>query len=142
LPKGKPWKVKEELLLKTLINQGERMEVIAAKMGKTTNSVYLKAKRMGLKEEVTKCGSPSSSIELELPPELPSIETALKILAAALETAKQPNLNRTEILKLNAVVNLVRTYQSLLAEYIDYRGIERKLLEMEAKYAQLVKKTS
>jgi len=142
LPKGKPWKVKEELLLKTLINQGERMEVIAAKMGKTTNSVYLKAKRMGLKEEVTKCGAPSSSIELELPPELPSIETALKILAAALQTAKQPNLNRTEILKLNAVVNLVRTYQALLAEYIDYRGIERKLLDMEAKYAQLVKETS
>jgi hypothetical protein len=138
LPKGKPWKVKEELLLKQLLNQGERMDVIAAKMGKTKNSVYLKAKRMGLQEEVTKHGAASSSNELKLPPELPSIETALKILAAALQTAKQPDLTRTEILKLNAVVNLVRTYQALLAEYIDYRGIERKLLDMEAKYAQLV----
>jgi hypothetical protein len=85
MPKGKPWKVKEELLLKQLINSGERIEVIAAKMGKTKNSVYLKAKRMGLKEEVTKHGTSSSSTELELPPELPSIETALKILAAALQ---------------------------------------------------------
>jgi hypothetical protein len=137
LPKGKPWKIKEELHLKKLINQGEKMDVIATKMGKTKNSVYLKAKRMGLQEEVTKHRSTSSSNELELPPELPSIETALKLLAAALQTAKQPNLTRTEILKLNAVVNLVRTYQALLAEYIDYRGIERKLLDMEAKYARL-----
>jgi hypothetical protein len=142
MPKGKPWKVKEELLLKQLINSGERIEVIAAKMGKTKNSVYLKAKRMGLKEEVTKHGTSSSSTELELPPELPSIETALKILAAALQTAKQPDLTRTEIQKLNAVVNLVRTYQELLAEYIDYRGIERKLLDMEAKYAQLAQEKS
>lgn len=142
MPKGKPWKVKEELLLKQLIQSGERMDVIAAKMGKTKNSVYLKAKRMGLKEEVTKHRITSSSTELELPPELPSIETALKILAAALETAKQPNLTRTEILKLNAVVNLVRTYQALLAEYIDYREIERKLLDMGAKYEQLVQEKS
>ena len=118
------------------------MDVIAAKMGKTKNSVYLKARRMGLEEEVTKHGAASSSTELELPPELPSIETALKILAAALETAKQPDLSRTEIQKLNAVVNLVRTYQELLAEYMDYRGIERKLLDMEAKYAQLAQEKS
>jgi hypothetical protein len=142
MPKGKPWKVKEELRLKQLLNSGEKMDVIAAKMGKTKNSVYLKAKRMGLQEEVTKHRITSSSTELELPPELPSIETALKILAAALKTAKQPDLTRTEILKLNAVVNLVRTYQELLAEYMDYRGIERKLLDLEAKYAQLATQKS
>jgi hypothetical protein len=137
VPKGKPWKVKEELLLKQLINSGERMDVIAAKMGKSKNAVYLKARRLGLKEEVTKHGISSSSNEIELPPELPSVETALKILAGALEKAKQPNLTRTEIQRLNAIVNLVHTYQDLLAEYIDYRGIERKLVDLEAKYARL-----
>ncbi len=53
---------------------------------------------------------------------------------------KQPNLSRTEVQRLNALVNLVHTYQDLLADYIDYWGIERKLLEMETKYARLVER--
>jgi len=139
MPKGKPWTVKEELLLKQLFDSGERLDVIAAKMGKSKQAVYLKARRLGLKEEVTKHGASSSSYEIELPAELPSVETALKILAGALQKAKQPNLTRTEIQRLNAIVNLVHTYQDLLADYIDYRGIERKLVDLEAKYARLVK---
>jgi hypothetical protein len=78
MPKGKPWKVKEELHLKKLINQGEKMDVIASKMGKTKNSVYLKAKRMGLQEEVTKHRITSSSNEQKLPLKLSTKKQPLK----------------------------------------------------------------
>lgn len=140
MAKGKPWTVKEESLLKQHLDSGKSLDVIAAKMGKSKQAVYLKARRLGLKEEVSKHGASSSSNEIELPAELPSVETALKVLAGALEKAKQPNLNRTEIQRLNAIVNLVHTYQDLLADYIDYRVIERKLVELEAKYARLVER--
>jgi len=42
--------------------------------------MYLKARRVGLKEEVTKHGASSSSNEIKLPAELPIVETALKVL--------------------------------------------------------------
>ena len=67
MPKGKPWTVKEESSLKQLLDSGERLDVIAAKMGKSKQAVYLKARRLGLKEEVTKHGASSSSNEIELP---------------------------------------------------------------------------
>jgi len=38
------------------------------------------------------------------------------------------------------VATLARTYKELLADYIGYRQIEAKLVELEAKYAKLAEK--
>jgi len=140
MPKGKPWTKEQEAMLKQMVEQGAAMETVAAKLGKSKQAIYLKARRLGLKEEVSKPAKFTSSSEIPLPAELPSVEEALKILAGALETAKQPDLTRTEVQRLNAIVNIVRTYKELLADYIDYRGIEHKLVELEAKYAKLAQK--
>ena len=102
--------------------------------------------RLGLKQVEHKQSALACSTTSEhtppqpLPTELPSVEEALKILAQALKLANNPNLNPTEIKRLHAVAKLAKTYKELLADYIDYRSIEAKLIEMEEKYAQLAEK--
>ncbi len=77
---------------------------------------------------------------IKLPKELPTIEEALKILAGALRAAAEPELDRVEVQRLQVVATLARTYKDLLADYIDYRLIETKLVELEAKYAEIARK--
>jgi len=140
LPKGKPWTKEEENKLKQFVASGLGLNSIAAMLGKTPSAVYLKCRRLGirLKEEDVKGYTTSSSIPL--PKELPSVEEALKILAGALTAASKPKLNKVEVQRLQVVATLARTYEQLLARYIDYRGIEQRLVELEAKYAKLVEK--
>jgi type III secretory pathway component EscV len=76
---------------------------------------------------------------IPLPKELPSVEETLKKLAAALETASTPGLDRVEVQRLQVVATLSKTYQELLADYMNYREIEAKLNDMEAKYDALLK---
>lgn len=57
-----------------------------------------------------------------------------------METASKPGLDRVEVQRLQVVATLARTYKDLLADYIGYRQIEAKLLELEAKYAKLAAK--
>jgi len=139
--KGKLWTIEEEQKLREFIQAGDNANVIAAKLGKTEHGVYEKAKRLGLRVIMTQSRRKLITSELKLPPELPSIEEALKILAAALQEASRPDLNRVEVQRLQATATLARTYRDLLADYIDYRGIEAKLVELEGKYAQLVQGT-
>jgi Tfp pilus assembly protein PilO len=138
VPKGKPWTAHEEAQLLQLVKARQNSNVIAKKLGRTQQAIAKKINRLGLKEVVVRVhAGRTTTSELKLPPELPSIEEALKILAAALKAGSQSGLNRTEVQRLHAVANLARTYKELLADYIDYRDIEVKLLEMEEKYAQL-----
>ena len=138
MPKGKPWTAHEEAQLLQLVKARQNSNVIAKKLGRTQQAIMKKIERLDLKEVVVSVhAGRTTTSELKLPPELPSIEEALKILAAALNAGSQSGLNRTEVQRLHAVANLARTYKELLADYIDYRDIEVKLLEMEEKYAQL-----
>jgi hypothetical protein len=75
---------------------------------------------------------------LQLPSELPSIEEQLKILAAALETLRTGQIEKLDVMRLRTIIQGVRVYQELLAEYVDYRGIEAKVAELEEKYARLL----
>ena len=75
---------------------------------------------------------------LELPAELPSIEEQLKVLVAALDALRKPEIERLDVLRLRAIIQGVRVYQELIGEYVDYRGIEEKLFDLEAKYAKLL----
>jgi hypothetical protein len=83
---------------------------------------------------------PTTSTELIIPKELPSIEEALKLLAAAINALQTPNLSKVEIARLRSIIQAVKTYKELLADYINYRQIENRLIEMEQKYAELAAK--
>jgi len=140
MPKGKPWTREEEQQLKELVIRGLKTEDIAAKMGKSKDAVLKKIQRLGLKVVHPLNIGPTTSTELIIPKELPSIEEALKLLAAAMNALQTPNLSKAEIARLRSIIQAVKTYKELLADYINYRQIEARLIEMEQKYAELAAK--
>jgi hypothetical protein len=75
-----------------------------------------------------------------VPEELPSVEEALKILAAALKALETPGLSKTEVMRLRSVIQAASAYQAKVAEYMDYRGIERELVILREKYEEIVKR--
>lgn len=89
---------------------------------------------MGLTQK--KHSTPSN---IPLPRELPSVEETLRKVAQALETACTPGLDRVEVQRLQVVATLSKTYQEQLTGYLNYRGIEVRLNDMEAKYDALLK---
>jgi hypothetical protein len=130
---GKVWTTQEEVELKALVDANSNVDEIAAKLNKTPKAIITKCQRLGLRLETE--GYVNTSITI--PKELPSIEEALKMLAGALKASIKPGLNRLEVQRLEAVANISKTYKELLADYVHYRDVERKLKEMEEQNAQL-----
>ena len=105
----------------------------------------MKASRLGLvvvDEGEKNTPSTTTFDKLVLPPELSSIEEELKTLAAALKGLETPKLDKTDVLRLRTIIQGVKVYQELIAQYVDYRGLESELLEWREKYADLTKKST
>jgi hypothetical protein len=137
-PKSYYWTREEERKLIEYWRQGVRNpEILADRLGRKMEGVKKKLSRLGLVVEPEKRGGPTTT-ELEMPEELPSVEEALKLLVAAMEALQKPGLSRAEVSRLRSIIQAVRTYKELLADYVDYRGIEAELIELEAKYGKLV----
>ena len=132
--KGKSWTVEEETELKTLVDAKTPMELMATKLKRKPTAIYAKCLRLGLTEKLDSIPSP-----VPLPKELPSVQETLQKLAAAMETASTPGLARGEVQRLQVVATLAKTYKEILVDFINYREIEAKLNDMEAKYATLLK---
>jgi DNA repair ATPase RecN len=138
MPKGKPWTADEEKLLKQLTDAGEPLHVIAARFNKSQEAIVNKARRLGLEVVVGARGADPTTTEINLPKELPSVEEALKILAATLQKAAEPGLSKVEVQRLQAIATIARTYKELIADYINYREIEKEYIEMREKYENLL----
>ncbi len=140
--KGKPWTVDEEKQLRQLLEEKKSVRVIARTLGKTRDCVRMKVARLGLEVVVQKKTDVSARTtttgDLPLPNELPSVEEALLILAGALEASKSKGLDKLEVRRLAVVARLAQTYEKILSNYIDYRAIEAKVTEMEEKYERLL----
>jgi len=134
--KGKPWTAEEEKHLKELIEQRKPINIIAATMNKSRQAIKLKMNRLDLKEVGCGIHDPSSS-RLNLPDDLPSVEEALHLLCKALDELNQKGLDQNETLRLRSIIQGVKIYKELFADYVNYRGIEAKLIEMEEKYERL-----
>jgi hypothetical protein len=132
--KGKPWTIEEEKQLKQMLQAGKSVRAIAKALGKSRDCIRMKIARL---EVVVQ---PSARTTTTLPVELPSVEEALKLLAGAMIALKTPGLDQAETLRLRSLIQAASMYQMKLAEYIDYRGIEAKLIDLEAKYEKLLKK--
>ena len=125
-----------------MLAANKSIRVIAKALGKTRDCVRMKITRLGL--EVVVQGSTelrTTTSKIALPKELPSIEEALKKLAGALNVACKAGLSKVEVQRLQVVATLARTYKDILADYLDYRGVEAELLELKEKYAELAKRT-
>jgi len=141
---GRPWTRDQETALKILVSKGESAKNIATQLGKSAYAVYQKAKRLGLFIDIVDDEDTfhvTTSSRIQIPPELPTPEEALKMLAGALKTSAQPGLSYIEVDRLKVIATIARTYEHLLANYVHYREIETKLVELEQKYAQLAKET-
>ena len=141
MPKGKPWSREEEKHLLQLRNEGCRVSEIALAMGKSEQAVMKKLQRLGLKVvQQRESNGTTSTSELVLPEELYTVEEALGLLAGAMKVLQTPGLSKTEVMRLRSLIQAASVYQVKFAEYLDYRGIEKKLIELERKYAELVKR--
>ena len=134
MTKGLPWTVEEEASLKALVKAKTPIDVIAVKLGRQTTAILVKCQRLGLSTN----SETTTAAAIALPAELPSVEETLKKLAGALEAASAPGLSKVEVQRLQVVATLAKTYKEILADYINYREIEAKLIDMEAKYAALL----
>jgi hypothetical protein len=130
---GKVWTAQEEAELKAQVEANLNVVEIAAKLKKTPKAVITKCERLGLNLQSE--GYVNTSIPI--PRELPSIEEALKMLAGALKASVKPGLSRLDVQRLEAVANISKMYKELLADYVHYRDVERKLKEMGEENAQL-----
>ena len=140
MPKGKPWTVTEERKLQDLRSENLKVSEIAAVMGKSEQAIMKKLQRMGMKVVPPQTPTGSNASELILPKELPSVEEALVMLAGAMNVLKTPGLSKTEVTRLRNLIQAASVYQVKFAEYVDYRGIEKHLIQLDRKYEELNKK--
>jgi len=126
--------------LRQLAEDGKSWEVIAAELGRSVEAVQQKARRLGVDVVVPTLPTPPVTTTTKLDSrELIPVQEALEILAAALKAAGEKGLDALEIQRLNAVATLARTYENLFARFMQYREIEKRVVELEAKYARLAK---
>ncbi len=188
--KGKPWSIEEERQLRSLAAKGMNAAEIGIAMSKKPNSIYEKAKRLGLivhfsRKSLRKsacsivggcaiscgqesnAGQPSECAENVLKSEngsgsqsvstsesgiggfrlgenggLPSIEEALKVLVYAENKLAVPGLCHDETLRLRSMINGIKIYKELFADYVNYKAMEKQMIDMEAKYTALLSKTT
>lgn len=138
MTRGKAWTVDEELKLKALLEAGLPVPIIATRLSKTEVAVVLKVSRLGLKDD--KKGEKmlsSSSSELELPVELPTVEEAGKILGGALLAMMRPGVSKEDLRRWKAVADVAWKYKEFMADFLDYRALEEKYVELRKKYEDL-----
>ena len=104
----------------------------------------MKIRRLGLEvvDRRKKIVCSTTTAELVLPKELFSVEEVLKELHAAVVGLKTPGLDKTEVIRLRGIIAGCKVYKELLADYMDYRGLEAELLDMREKYEVLSKTAS
>jgi hypothetical protein len=135
--RGTPWTIEEEVQLRKLVEANKSVDAIASALGRTSQAILVKCQRIGL--------VPSGHVTtaaLPLPAELPSVEETLIKLAGELEASSAPGISKVEVQRLQVVAVLARAYKEILADYLNYREIEAKLNDMEAKYAALLETKS
>ena len=120
--KGKPWTVEEEKQLREMVQASKRISEIAAFFGKSAASVRMKMRRLGL--EVVVLQNPNTTTSNN---DLPSIEEALEKLNNALTALETPGLDQSETLRLRSIIQGVKTYKELFADYVNYRALEAKV---------------
>lgn len=147
--KGKPWTVEEEKQLRQLAEEKKSVSAIAQVLGKTVDSVDRKMRRLGVESkqvgdgEVKTLAPPPTHLKSR---ELPSVEEVLGLLNAALKSLETPGLDPAETLRLRCIIQAVKTYKELFADYLGYRKLEVRVEELirdlEDGSASMAKKTS
>jgi len=145
MTKGKPWPVDDEKKLREWFNSGivDLGVLVFSFDGRyTREAIRQKLVKFGLLKEQQQMKKPACccSTTLKFPSELPTVEEALKTLAAALEALKTPGLDKNEVLRLRVIIAGSGVYHDRFVEYAHYRELEEELLEVRKKVEDLRKK--
>jgi hypothetical protein len=141
MTRGKPWVTEEEKQLRALVGKGKSIPEIAGELKKSPEAVRAKINRLGL--VVVKhnfSGSCSSTSNAVLPHELISMEEALKMQVGAMKLACTPGLSNVEIQRLQVLATLSKNYIKMLPVFLEVRELEKRLFELEGKFAESGKK--
>lgn len=130
---GKHWTTKEKKVLAEQVAAGKSVGVIAEVLGKTEVAIVNMKRRMRLDDDDKGDTEAPSSVVLVVPKEIPSGETVLKKTAGALDALETPGLSKTEVFRLRALVQSACDLQKKIGEYINYRRIEAKLIDLDEK---------
>ena len=126
MPKGKPWNTKDERKLAEMLKEGKQVSQIAAYFGKTEDSIKKKMKRLGLEVVVCQIQRTTTSND----DDLPSVQDVLLKLSNALEDLETIGLDKSETLRLRSIIQGVKTYKELYADFVNYRALEQKVEEL------------
>ncbi|HSQ48385.1 MAG TPA: SANT/Myb-like DNA-binding domain-containing protein [Candidatus Deferrimicrobiaceae bacterium] len=77
----------------------------------------------------------ASAAQLKEDGPLPSIEEQLHVLNAAIVALRRPGISRVEVARYSKIIDGVKVYNDLFAKFVDYRGLEIKVLELEKQLA-------
>ena len=130
MPKGKRWTSEEEKQLKDLVNAGGSLKVIATQLKKSREAVKVKMQRLGLEVVVVpvkKNVGTTTTFDLPVPDDLPSIEMQLRVLAGVIKKLQEDDLDKVDVMRLGRLIAGVDKYKTLYAEYVGYREIEQKV---------------
>ncbi|MCW4018009.1 MAG: hypothetical protein NWF00_04935 [Candidatus Bathyarchaeota archaeon] len=140
MTKGKPWPAEKEKQLRELVEAKTSLPAMAKVLRKSEEAVRQKIGRLGLEVVEQKKIVCSTTSKEFMPAELPSVEEMLRKMVAAVNALETSALDKSEVLRLRGIITGVKVYQELLAEYLDYRGLEAELLNLRAKYGELRQK--
>ena len=126
MTKGKPWSTKDERKLAEMLKEGKQVSQIAAYFYKTEDSIKKKMKRLRLEVVVCQIQRTTTSNDEDLP----SVQDVLLKLSKALEDLETFGLDRSETLRLRSIIQGVKTYKELYADFVNYRALEQKVEEL------------
>jgi hypothetical protein len=130
MPKGKPWTKEQEDKLKALAKSGSSYVDMARELKKSKGAIKAKLQRMDLEVVVMtdeKRVVTTTSFDLPVPEDLPSIEMQLRVLAGAIEKLQKDDLSKTDVMRLGRLIAGIGKYKELFADYVGYREIEVKV---------------
>lgn len=66
---------------------------------------------------------------------LPSIEEKLRVLDGALVALEKPGLSFAEVTRLSKIIQGVKVYQDLFAQFVNYQTLENEVVELRKQLA-------
>jgi len=137
------WKPAEEKALIDEFKQSGADPTVVPRLAKrfdrSPEAIQQKLRRLGLYGLNVVGSRVEITTTFEAIKDLPSPEEVLQTVAAALKKATEPGLGKTELQRLGTIVALSKEYREGLREFVNYRQIEAKLVELEKKYGELAK---
>jgi len=160
--RGKPWSIDEERHLRQLVEEGKGIDKISQVMGKSRISVRAKMYNLRLLlvdaavvqnavASASVASSPALNADVVSDQDsddvddvashvksigpLPSVEEKLRVLDSALVALERPGLRAAEISRLHNIIQGVKVYQQLFADFVNYRALESEVLELRKQLA-------